>query len=117
MFQCQQLELPGLMIFGQHNFFINLKCREEKSIFFSSKDAKELKIISKHSEFPFGYKAIVTYPIFVNISNPIFISENTENGFKKFLVKFYLTGIYELKLMSGDDIINHGVAKVSSSFL
>jgi len=105
------------MTFGQNNFFINLKCREEKSIFFSFKDAKELKIVSKHLEFPFGYKAIVTYPIFVNISNPIFISENTENDFKKFLVKFYLTGIYELKLMNGDDTISHGVAEVSSSFL
>lgn len=105
------------MLFGPNNFYIKLKCREEKEIFFSHKNTEQLKIVSKHLEFPSGYMAIVTYPIFVNMPNPVFISENIQDEFKKFLIKFYLTGIYELKLINDNDIICEGIAEVSSSFL
>lgn len=95
----------------------SLKCRETRVFLVSSKQRDSLQIESEHLELPFGYTAQTTYPIFPNVQNPIFISENIDNNIKKFILCFYLTGTYKIRLSNGYDTIDEGLVRVTTSFL
>jgi ABC-type microcin C transport system permease subunit YejE len=68
-------------------------------------------------DYPNGFKAQNTYPIFVNIENPIFFPVQKTNSEIKFILDFPLTGFYDLQVFANNDIIEIGLAEVITTLV
>lgn len=77
---------------------------------------QNLSIYAFHQDFPNGYKAQLTYPIFAKIENKIFKPIERIKNKTYFVLFFELAGKYDLLIKSDDCIIEKRIIEVISSF-